>query len=179
MGIESGKPDWNVLAVSYEREERKLLEELKELGYFEKTEFRSLLVGKVLDDERFLEELNQRMPFALSWVVPIEETFFVSPDNIVECLKRKIERYVPMIAEGDTFSIKFERRGFKGVISSKDVERELGSYLGEKLRQAGKSPKVSLTDPDKLITIQLIGNLCGIGLITRALREKCSFVKVK
>lgn len=171
--------DWNLLAVSYEREELRLLEELKNLGEFKTTDFRSLLLGKVNDLNKFLDELNRRMPLALSRVIPLEETFYTSPETLVETLKRRVERYADRINPGETFCVRFERRGFKGVISSQAVEREVGGHLYQLLERQGKKPKVSLEDPDKLITIQTLGNLCGMGLIDRELRRRCSFVRAK
>jgi tRNA(Ser,Leu) C12 N-acetylase TAN1 len=60
-----------------------------------------------------------------------------------------------------------------------DVEMELGAHLSALLSRTGKDPKVELRDPDKLISIQMIGNLCGIGIIAKATRAKYSFVRAK
>ena len=171
--------DWNVLLTSRKDEERALLKEVKELGIFRRTDFKGILVGKVKDVEKFMEEISRRMPYSLSRVIPIEEAFPVSVERLMETLRSRIERYADRINPGETFCIKFERRGFRGRISSMDVEMELGAHLSALLSRTGKDPKVELRDPDKLISIQMIGNLCGIGIIAKATRAKYSFVRAK
>ncbi len=170
---------WNVVLVSYEGEERRLLEELRGLGEFTTVGFRSLLLGRVGELGAFLEALSGRMPFSLSRVIPLEETFYASPENLLDELKRRLEPFADRIEAGETFCVRFERRGFKGLISSKEMERQLGGHLYRLLEQRGKGPRVDLEDPDKIITIQQLGNLLGIGLIDRELREKYPHVRVK
>lgn len=75
--------------------------------------------------------------------------------------------------------MRFERRGFKGLISSKEMEHQLGGHLYLILKQQGKSPKVNLEDPDKIVTVQQLGNLIGISLIDKELRHKYPQVRVK
>ncbi|MGB2841726.1 MAG: THUMP domain-containing protein [Halobacteriota archaeon] len=111
---------------------------------------------------------------------PIDDAFFVSPDNLIEILERRIERYIDEIEPGDTFGFRVERRGMKEDISSQKVEREVGGYfydLVEKIH--GRKPKVNLKNPDKLIAVEIVGNRCGIGFITKEMREKYSVIKVK
>ncbi len=81
MGVPMSKDTkkWNVLLVSYEREERRLLEELQGMGEFITTGFRSILLGRVDDLEAFLKTLNEKVSFSLSRVIPLEETFYVTP----------------------------------------------------------------------------------------------------
>ena len=65
-------------------------------------------------------------------------------------------------------------------ISSKKVEREVGGYFYDLVEKVyGRKPKVNLKKPDKLIAIEILGNRCGIGFITREMLEKYSVIKVK
>ena len=38
---------------------------------------------------------------------------------------------------------------------------------------------MNLKDPDKLIAIEIVGDRCGIGFITKEMREKYSLIRVK
>ena len=170
--------EWNVLVVSHEGEERRLLRDLRDLGEFSFTGFRSLLLGNV-NLHAFLEEVQARPIPSLARVVPVEENFRAQPENLLEILKDKIKKYAGRIGQGESFCVRFERRGFKGRISSREVEGEIGGYLHDLLEGEGKSPKVSLEDPDKLLVIQSVGISFGIGVIDRETRQRYPIIRVK
>ncbi len=172
--------NWNVLVIAGRNTEAELLKELEEDGEFERSGFKDVLVGRVVDIVEFLEDAENRKYTHLNRVIPIDDAFFVSPENVIEILKRRIERYIDEIEPGDTFGFRVERRGMKEEISSHAVEREVGGYfydLVEKIN--GRKPKVNLKNPDKLIAIEIVGNRCGIGFITKEMREKYSVIRVK
>jgi tRNA(Ser,Leu) C12 N-acetylase TAN1 len=170
--------EWNVLVISHEHEERRLLKALKGLGEFEFTGFRSLLVGKV-DPRAFLEKIQLMSIASLSRVVPIEENFNARPDNLLQILKERVKEYAKRIEPGESFCLRFERRGFKGEISSQEIEREVGEYMYGLLEREGKNPRVDLEDPDKLVVVQSIGDSFGMGLIDRETMERYPFIRVK
>ena len=170
--------EWNVLVVSHEGEERHLLRDLRGSGEFKFTGFRSLLLGKV-DLHAFLEEVQARPIPSLARVVPVEENFRAQPENLLEILKDKVKKYAGRIGQGESFCVRFERRGFKSRISSREVEGEIGGYLHDLLEGEGKSPNVSLEDPDKLLVIQSAGNSFGIGVIDRETRQRYPIIRVK
>ncbi len=156
------------------------LREISDLGEFKETGFRDVLQGQVEDLETFLEEITKRQSTTISRVIPVEEFFRFKPENLLEILKEKIRILVDRIKEGESFCVRVERRGFKGAISSSELERGLGGYIWQLLKDKyGKPPKVDLTNPDKLISIQTVGGVCGIALIDRRLREKYPVVRVK
>ncbi len=172
--------NWNVLAIGEKNTENELLEELEEEGEFERSGFRGVLIGSVKDIVDFLEESENKKYAHLNRVIPIDDAFFVSPDNLIEILKRRIARYIDEIEPGETFGFRVERRGMKEDISSQKVEREVGGYFYDLLEKIhGRKPKVNLKNPDKLIAIEIVGNRCGIGYITKEMREKYSVIKVK
>jgi tRNA(Ser,Leu) C12 N-acetylase TAN1 len=172
--------DWNVLAVGGEDAEGELLEELEEDGEFERSGFRDVLIGSVEDIVEFLEDAENKKYLHLNRVIPIDDAFFVSPENLIEILKRRIERYIDEIEPGETFGFRVERRGMKEDISSQKVEREVGGYFYDLIEKVhGRKPKVNLKNPDKLIAIEIVGNRCGIGFITKEMREKYSVIRVK
>jgi len=170
--------EWNVLVVSHEGEERRLLRELRGLGEFKFAGFRSLLLGKV-DLQSFLEEVQARHIPSLARVVPVEENFRARPENLLEILKDRAKKYSDRIGRGESFCVRFERRGFKGRVSSREVESEIGGHLHDLLEGEGKSPKGSLEDPDKLLVVESVGTSFGIGVIDRENRQKYPIIKVK
>jgi len=172
--------DWNVLAVGGEDAEGELFAELEEDGEFERSGFRDVLIGSVEDIVEFLEDAENKKYTHLNRVIPIDDAFFVSPENLIEILKRRIERYIDEIEPGETFGFRVERRGMKEDISSQKVEREVGGYFYDLIEKVhGRKPKVNLKNPDKLIAIEIVGNRCGIGFITKEMREKYSVIRVK
>lgn len=172
--------DWNVLVIGEREAERELLEELEEDGEFERSGFRDVVMGSVEDIVEFLEDAEQKKYSHLNRVIPIDDAFYVSPENLVEILKKRVERYIDEIELGETFGFRVERRGMKEDISSQKVEREVGGYFFDLLEKVhGRKPKVDLKNPDKLIAIEIVGNRCGIGFITREMREKYSVIKVR
>lgn len=170
--------EWNVLVVSHEGEERRLFKNLRDLGEFKFAGFRSLLLGKV-DLHAFLEEVQARSIHSLARVIPVEENFRAQPENLLEILKDKVKKYADRIGHGESFCVRFERRGFKGRVSSREVEGEIGGYLHDLLEGEGKSPRVSLEDPDKLLVIQSVGASFGMGLIDRENRQRYPIIRVK
>ena len=172
--------DWNVLVIGEREAERELLEELEEDGEFERSGFRDVVIGSVEDIVEFLEDAEQKKYSHLNRVIPIDDAFYVSPENLVEVLKKRVERYIDEIELGETFGFRVERRGMKEDISSQMVEREVGGYFFDLLEKVhGRKPKVDLKNPDKLIAIEIVGNRCGIGFITREMREKYSVIQVR
>lgn len=169
-----------MLVIGERDAERELLRELEEDGEFERSGFRDVVIGNVEDIVVFLEDAEYKKYAHLNRVVPIDDAFYVSPENLVEVLKKRIERYIDEIELGETFGFRVERRGMKEDVSSQMVEREVGGYFYDLLEKVqGRKPKVNLKSPDKLIAIQIIGNKCGIGFITREMREKYSVIKVR
>ncbi|MBE9595101.1 MAG: hypothetical protein IMF19_16670, partial [Proteobacteria bacterium] len=122
---------------------------------------------------------NKNYPH-LNRVIPIDDAFFVSPENRMALLKRRIARYIDEIEPGETFGFRVERHGTKDGISSQAVESEVGGYFYDLIEKIyGRKPKMNLKDPDKLIAIAVLGDRCGIGFITKEMREKYSLIRVK
>jgi len=169
-----------VLVIGERDAERELLKELEEDGEFERSGFRDVVIGNVDDIVGFLEDAEHKKYSHVNRVIPIDDAFYVSPENLVEVLKQRVERYIDEIEPSETFGFRVERRGMKEDISSQMVEREVGGYFYDLLEKVhGRKPKVNLKSPDKLIAIEIIGNKCGIGFITREMREKYSVIKVR
>lgn len=172
--------DWNVVVIGGGDREKDLLEILEEDGEFERSGFRDVMIGKVEDIGEFLEDAEQKKYPYLNRVIPIDDAFFASPENLTDMLKKRVERYIDEIEPGETFGFRVERRGMKEDISSQKVEREVGGYFYDLVEKVyGRKPKVNLKNPDTLVAIEIVGNRCGLGFITREMREKYSVIKVK
>lgn len=173
----------SVLVVYEGESTRKGVYELSELGVFEETGFRGIIKGEVESLEKFLKELEERIKMSflpVSRVIPIEEWFYFSPENFLEIVKERIKKYLERISVNETFCIRVERRGMKGIFSSKDLEREIGSYVYTLLKaRDGVEHKVDLKDPDKMIVVETIGNIAGLALISKENRKLFPLIRVK
>lgn len=71
-----------------------------------------------------------------------------------------------------------ERRGHKDEVRSRAVEEIMADAIVQSMAQRGCTPSVDFQDPDVIITVEIVGDECGIGLITKSLHERYPFVKV-
>jgi tRNA(Ser,Leu) C12 N-acetylase TAN1 len=46
------------------------------------------------------------------------------------------------------------------------------------LNRLGCAPRVDFKDTDVIIAIEIVGDMCGIDLITKSMRERYPFVRV-
>jgi tRNA(Ser,Leu) C12 N-acetylase TAN1 len=172
--------DWNVVVIGDGDREKGLLENLEEDGEFERSRVRDVVIGNVEDIVEFLDDAEHNKYPYLKRVIPIDDAFFASPENLIDILKKRVEQYIDEIEPGETFGFRVERRDMKEELSSQKVEREVGGYFYDLVEKVhGRKPKVNLKNPDKLIVIEIVGNRCGLGFITREMQEKYSVIKVK
>ncbi|MBA5942647.1 MAG: hypothetical protein H0M93_04925 [Methanophagales archaeon] len=185
--------DWNVVVIAEQEREKELLKEFGEdeggvcAGEFESSGFSDVLVGYVADVVDFLEDVEQQKYRYVSRVIPIDDAFVAPSEHhyLIDMLKNRVARYIDIeITPGETLGFRVEQIGVKEdipiAVSSQKIEREVGEYfygLIEKVH--GRKPKTSIKKQDKLIAVVIIGNRCGIGLITREMQEKYSVIKVK
>lgn len=168
-----------VVLTSHRYGERELLEQLRELGDFYRTEFRDVIRGRVEDLEAFLQELEKRDIFTLSRVVPIEKPFTFSPRRVVEQICEAVKPLLEKIRKSESFSVTVERRGLKGAFSSQKVAKEVGTFVSEVLEERdGAKPEVNLRNPDKAVVFETLGRWCGVGIISRQMREKYFYLKL-
>ncbi len=177
--------EWNVLATAFMRKERSLLRLLRKFGEFKGSGFRDVLIGAVENRDAFLEtieSLRREHPGSvrhLSQIVPIECTFQFDVSDFREKLKEALAPYVEDIENECRFYIRVKRRGHKGVLSSIEIEREMSAFIIDALEKAGKKARIKFEDPDKFIIVETAGNRAGVGLITREMRKRYPFIRVK
>jgi len=174
---------WNVLATAKEDQQRHLARKLKRLGDFRWSPFLGVLMGRVEDHQAFFdqlgrsEEIEPGFLLPLARVVPLDKTLTIDVASLVPMLKAEVLGYADRIGSG-AFYVRVERRGHKGEIHSQQLEQELAHALVELLTQKGHTPRVDFQNPDVIIAIEIVGDECGIGIITKSLRERYPFVKV-
>ena len=176
-------PSWNVVVTAKDHEQRHLARCVKRLGDFWWTPFLGLLVGRVEDHDAFCEQLRrseeERPGFLrpLARLIPIDRTFTFQVEYLPAQLERAVLAYADRIDSG-SFYVRIERRGHAGDIHSQSLEQELGRTLLAHLREQDAAPLIDFKDPDAIVAVELIGDECGVGLITRTMRERFPFVKV-
>lgn len=169
----------NILVTAHRGLGKSLIKELKDLGNFRETDFRDVLLGEVDDLTKFLEETDKRTSFLLSRIVPIEKSFYFSPEKALEVFKSEVKPFLDRIKGSETFCVRVERRGMKGIISSRDIEREVGTFIQALIEERnGIRPRVNLEDPDKMIIFETLGNWCGIGLISKEMRKRYFYLRL-
>jgi tRNA(Ser,Leu) C12 N-acetylase TAN1 len=176
--------DWNVVVTAHMNQERQLLRELEGLGEFQPSDFREVIIGRVPDTQEFLETLKRFwdekpfIPQLLSTVVPVRLTFPFTLENLVDRLKEEVVILAPEIGDG-AFYVRMKRRGHKGELSSLEVEQALDQFLKEELAARGQKGHVDFTNPDVIVVVETIHNRGGLGLVTRQMKERYPFIKVK
>jgi len=174
---------WNVVVTAKDHEQRHLARLVKRLGDFWWTPFLGVLVGRVEDHEAFCDQLRRseedKPGFLrpLARLVPIDRTFAFQVEHLPAQLGRAVLAYADRIDSG-SFYVRIERRGHPGAIHCQPLEQELDRALMDHLREQGAAPRIDFKDPDAIMAVELIGDECGIGLITRTMRERFPFVKV-
>jgi tRNA(Ser,Leu) C12 N-acetylase TAN1 len=176
--------DWNILVTTPPGEERDLLPALCRLGLFIRSEFKGVLLGRVEDTNQFLQTVQVAGEAGATWrphllrALPVEQTFSFTPQTFEERLREAVTPFVQRMLSG-TFHVRLERRGYKGKIVSPEVERRLSEYVLEVAKQQGKTLPVSFHESEYIIAAETVGNQCGVALITRDLRERYPFVKIR
>ena len=161
--------DWNLLVIRRkECSEEELLKELEGEGEFEVCG-EGVLFGKVDDVTEFLEDAEEFR--CVSRAVPLESVF-TAPENLISVVKRHVAKHIDEIEPEETLCVHVETRGDVRV-SNKSIEREVTAYLQRLVEQVlGRKPKIDRKNPDKMISIYIVGDKCGICFLTREMREK-------
>ncbi len=174
---------WNVLATAKDKQQRHLAKRLRRFGDFRWTQFRGVLVGRVEDQQAFFEQLRrceENEPGflrPLAKMVPIDRLFTFTVENLPTVLKSMMADYVDVIDSG-TFYVRVERRGHAGAFHSRELEQELDRAVVESSAVRGEAPVVSFDDPDVILAVETVGDECGVGALTRALRSRFPFIRV-
>jgi len=175
--------DWNLVVTSQHGFHRRLRRALAPLVRLRRTVFRNVFVGWAEDPTALFEavaSLLEHRPHVARWLgkmLPVGRTFVVDPDAFDVQVRREAEPLLDALA-GGTFHVRVERRGHKGVINTQASERALGEHVYETLRARGAQPVVRFRDPDAVLAVEVLGEVGGIGVVTREVRTRFPFVKI-
>jgi tRNA(Ser,Leu) C12 N-acetylase TAN1 len=176
--------DWNVVITGYMRQEKRLLAELSGLGEFHPSGFAAVILGKVSDINEFLETLKGRLaknpvlPDLLSTVVPVRKVFPFTLENLKERLEQEIRALAPEIGS-QAFYVRLKRRGHKGELKSQEVEQALDRFLQEEFCAQGQNCFVDFQAAEAIVVIETVHDQCGVGLVTRKMKEQYPFIKIE
>jgi tRNA(Ser,Leu) C12 N-acetylase TAN1 len=176
--------DWNVVLTSQMGQERRLMQEIAEYGEFQFTGFRAVIIGKVADTGEFLETLRQAWeakPFLshiLSTAIPVQKVFPFTLENLMERLQQEALAFLPQIDE-KPFYVRVKRRGHKGEVSSLEVEQSLDHFLLNELAARGQQGRIDFHEPEVILFVELLHNQAGLTLITKEMKQRYPFIKVK
>jgi tRNA(Ser,Leu) C12 N-acetylase TAN1 len=176
-------PGWNIVVTCRHGGQRAVRRALHPLVRLRPSGFRNVLVGRVDDVPGFLAAvaaLLERRPSlqgALGKLTPVDHTFVVDVPRFHEQLAAEATKLVDRLV-GQSFHVRVERRGHKGIINTQAAEQALGEALYSELETRGTKPTVTFTDPDAVVLVELIGEFAGLTLVTRDLRQRFSFIRV-
>lgn len=176
--------DWNVVATIYEGHFKAALQFLRTFGELGKTDYFNVLVLKVDDVQRFLDDLtwefrvSPELKHVISRLIPASVSFdFQEAAEFETSVKRAVESWLPTLA-GASFHVRMHRRGFKGRLSSQHEERFVDRFVTDALSQRGATATIDFDDPDYIIDIETVGQRAGLGLWSRAQRLRYPFLKL-
>lgn len=175
---------WNIVVMVQWGWDRAVFRELRHMGEFRHTPFQGVVTGRVDDTEWFLAQIHQVCEAGVRWaqgiarVIPVEQTFEFTPDTFEERLREAVTPYVQRMSDG-AFYVRLERRGYKGKIISPEVERALDTHIIVTGEQQGKHLHVSFEDPDYIVAVETVTNICGAALFDREIRTKYPLIKIR
>ncbi len=174
--------DWNVVACARGEGYHQLAEALTRYGPVAPAGFFNVLVARVEDPTVLLEDLRRRLveeeglAGCLGRLVWVAETVdFADPAELEGELLRRSERWLPQLA-GRTFHSRVRRRGLKGRLSGRTLERALNHHLVTRLRALGRPGYVSFRDPDWVLAVETVGPRAGLSWWDRVARRRYPFL---
>jgi tRNA(Ser,Leu) C12 N-acetylase TAN1 len=165
--------DWDVVISVREDGYTRARQLLQRYGPVYHTDYYNVLVMKVDDIPRLLEELRARVGedpsilAAVARVLPAVRCFdFRSHDDFEARAREAALAWVPELAH-KSFHVRLHRRGLKEQLPRPEEERSLDQALLEALERAGTPGRISFEDPDAILAVETVGHRAGLGLWTR------------
>lgn len=175
--------DWNLLVTSMEHHQRDVRRALRPVVRLRSSAFRNVFVARVDDSVAVLaavDALAARRPALEVWLgrtLPIARTFAVDAERFAAQVEEALASLLGEIA-GRSFHVRVERRGHKGRVDSHVTEQVVGRWILETLEARGTSARVTFEDADVVIAVEMVGDVAGIAILPRALREAHRFVRI-
>ena len=173
--------DWNLVVTAHGGRRHDLIYALRPIVRLRRAGYSEVLTGRTEDLDTCLAGIAARADATfsaevLARVVPVTRTFALAADVETQ-LRAETAAFVDALV-GRSFHVRVERRGHKRIMRSDRLERMLGTALVAALTARGASPRVTFTDPDVIVAVELIGDSGGIGLVPRELRARYPFVRL-
>jgi tRNA(Ser,Leu) C12 N-acetylase TAN1 len=175
--------DWNLVVTAHGGRRHDLIHALRPIIRLTRAGYSEVLIGNAANVDACLDGIAARAGadevFAaevLARVVPVTRTFILTADVAAQLVVETAAFLDALVAQ--TFHVRVERRGHRRLLQSDQLERLLGTALVEALHARGQTPRVTFTDPDLIVAVELIGDAGGIGLVPRAMRERHAFVRL-
>ncbi len=175
--------DWNVVISVREHGYTQARQLLQRFGAVRHTDYYNVLVMKVDDIHRLLENLQRRVAedpailTAVARVMPAVHCFdFQSHDDFEAKAREAALAWVPDLAH-KSFHVRLHRRGLKDQLPKPDEERFLNHALLEALERAGTPGRITFEDPDAILAVETIGQRAGVALWTRDDLQRYPFLR--
>ncbi|MCC6848879.1 MAG: hypothetical protein IT294_10295 [Deltaproteobacteria bacterium] len=167
--------DWNLVVTAHGGRRHDLVRAVRPIVQLRRAGYSEVLVGRSGDVDACLAALAERLEAdpvlateVLARVVPVERTRALAADVGAQLVAESASFVDALV--GRSFHVRVERRGHRRVLRSDDLERRLGGALAAALEARGHAPAVTFEDPDVIVAVELIGDVLGLGLVTRAQR---------
>lgn len=165
--------DWNAVITFRDCGLKEAFDFFESHGVLQKTNFYNVLTLRTEDPAGLMESLREVMlksPEALGFLsrcITVTETFsFQTPQEFEAKAGEIVERWSEQL-HGKSFHVRMHRRGFKGKLSSKDVEAFLDNLILQRLERLGHAGRITFDDPDAIIAVETVGQEAGLSLWTR------------
>lgn len=175
--------DWNVVVSVRQGGYTRARQLLQRFGPVFRTEYYNVLVMKVDDSHRLLEDLRARVAedpsilAAVARVAPAVRCFdFRSHDDFEAKAREAALAWVPELAH-TAFHVRLHRRGHKDELPRPEEERFLDEALLEALERAGTPGRIRFEDPDVVLAVETVGHRAGLGLWTREDLQRYPFLR--
>jgi tRNA(Ser,Leu) C12 N-acetylase TAN1 len=164
---------FNAVAIAKERASARAVARLASVGAFRATPYRRVLVGVLAGDAsaRLIEGWNAQ-PSAFEHVVriiPLDRVVAFERDDVTEEVCCATTGAGARLAN-KSFHVRARLRGLKGRLERQTVERALGGYFLDLAEAAGAPARVTFSDPDYIVAIEVIGRRVGVGILGRDVR---------
>lgn len=175
--------DWNLLVTSMEHHYRAVRRALRPLVRLRSSPFHNVFLGRAEDPAAVLDAVDalaaSRRGFAaaLGRILPIARTFVVDVARFAAQVEEALEPLLDEVA-GRSFHVRVERRGHKGRIDSHVTEQAVGRWILDTLEAREAPGRVDFDDPDVVVAVEIVGDVAGITILPRALREAHRFVRI-
>ncbi len=176
--------DWNVVVSLRQGGFRRACRLLEAFGPVSRTDYLNVLVMRVGDTARFLDEIHvwasddPRVLDDLARVAPVDVAFgFQSPEAFEAEALAAASHWVPALG-GKAFFVRMHRRGFKGRISSHDQERRISEALLRALDGAGEGGRIRFQDPDAVLDVETVGTRGGMSLWSREEMKRYPLLRI-